>query len=345
MNKFSHAKQRGLTLVELMISILLGLIVILAATALLISTKNTYTSQEQNSVVQDTGRFALENISRSLRQTAFENWDTGSGDTPQAPITNQPTMSATIFGADASRVTSTSEALSGLTTGDAVNGSDVVAVRFFGVGQTDGSMATDGYGSVIDCIGMPVAAPTSSDDAEDGRGWSIYYVANDTDEGVPELRCKYRAESGNWNSEAIARGVESFQVLYGVDTDTDTTADRIPNRYMTATQIDALDDNIVYEETGAVNQALEKNCKTNWKKVVDIQISLLVRGDNYTSSNTSGMTFHLFGENYSNENDAGTKIVVDELEEGVRKRVRKVFHTTVHNRNAIEGGGESECQI
>ena len=49
------------------------------------------------------------------------------------------------------------------------------------------------------------------------RGWSIFYVAANGD-GEAELRCKYRGASG-WGADAIVRGVDSFQVLYGVDTD------------------------------------------------------------------------------------------------------------------------------
>ena len=62
------AGQAGLTLVELMIAIVLGMLVVLAAIALLLSTKATYTHQDDATRLEDTGRYALEIVTRALRQ-------------------------------------------------------------------------------------------------------------------------------------------------------------------------------------------------------------------------------------------------------------------------------------
>ncbi|MEA5098214.1 MAG: PilW family protein [Burkholderiaceae bacterium] len=330
-------KQRGLTLVELMVSIVLGLMVVLAATALLVSSKSSYTTQDDESVVRDAGRYALENITRSVRQSAFVNLDTetvANSGTLQAPITMTSTMSANLKGYDGKTLISDSSATltdSDVTSDGVVNGSDVLAVRFFGVGnKTTGSINKDGYGSIVDCAGFGVSAPTSQTTADADRGWSIYYVAKDAT-GEPQLRCKYRGESSKgygWSSESIVRGVESFQVLYGVDTDND----KIPNQYLTATQIDALDAAAAKDNPGKT-----LNEYTYWKKVVVIKVALLMRGEKNVQGDTSTMVFDLFGKAYSDanaSNDTGSHIEVSKLDAQVKKRVRKLFETTIQYRNS-----------
>jgi type IV pilus assembly protein PilW len=320
---FSSNRQSGLTLIELMISIVLGLLVVLAATALLVSSKTAYLSQDEGAQMQDTARFALENINRSVRQAGFESWDK---DTQDAPIVATPDMDANVAGLDAGRLkedTSTPGIDNSQTT-NVVNGSDVLAVRFFGVSKP-GSTTPDQ--SIVDCAGNGVSAPISQNTADEDRGWSIYYVANDAT-GVPELRCKYRNDGGStWGYGAIARGVESFQVLYGVDTDGDRTA----NQFMTATQIRAKDTAL---------SLTKKN--TYWKKVVAIKIALLVRGTQARKINQATQTYHLFGEMYSTANaanDTGAKVVESSLAADVRQRVRKTYMTTTQFRNQPEGSG------
>src|SRR5439155_1484241 len=125
--------QSGLTMIELMISITLGLLVVLAATALLVSSKSAYTGQDDSAKVRDTANYALELINRAARQAAYENWDTGDGG---APILTLSKMSANIAGLDASSLKDTSTAIESPLTGATavVNGSDVLAIRFFGSG-------------------------------------------------------------------------------------------------------------------------------------------------------------------------------------------------------------------
>lgn len=60
--------QAGLTLVELMISITLGLLVLLAIGSIYVGSRQTYRIQEDNARIQESGRFALEVIGRSVRQ-------------------------------------------------------------------------------------------------------------------------------------------------------------------------------------------------------------------------------------------------------------------------------------
>ena len=60
--------QRGLTLIELMISIAIGLVVVGAVTYLYVGTHGTYRSNEGLARIQEAGRFALDAITRDIRR-------------------------------------------------------------------------------------------------------------------------------------------------------------------------------------------------------------------------------------------------------------------------------------
>lgn len=63
-------KQRGLSLVELMISIALGLMLMVGVIQMFLSTKSSFTVQQGLSRIQETGRMAMEFIGHDLRMAA-----------------------------------------------------------------------------------------------------------------------------------------------------------------------------------------------------------------------------------------------------------------------------------
>jgi hypothetical protein len=101
-------------------------------------------------------------------------------------------------------------------------------------------------------------------------------VANDAN-GEPELFCKYySSDSGKWSAQSLVKGVESFQVLYGVDTS--NPKDGTANKFLTATAVNALDAALVLDGNTADEKAKDLNRKTFWKKITEIKIALLVSG-------------------------------------------------------------------
>ena len=312
-------RQAGLTLVELMISMTLGLFVVAAALALLLSSKAAYSTQDDAVRLQDTGQHAIDIIARSVRAAGYADWDKS-----EAPLLTEATASANVAGLDAHSLKATSAGMD-VPLSAAINGSDVLALRFFGTGK-----GITGDGAMLNCAGFGVPAPTSTESADDERGWSIFYVATDAS-GEPELRCKYKGEN-NWSSDAIARGVESFQVLYGLDTDTDG----LPNRFLPASAIDLLDDGLVLSGDDPATKQKEKSRKTHWKKVVAVKVGLLVRGFQNVRVDSAASQYDLLGKAYGDvhaDTDSGTRIDEAQLPASVRRRLRKVFTLTIPLRN------------
>lgn len=303
------ACEAGYGLLEMMIALLLGALITLAASAVLVGTNASYVRHADSARVNDGGRFALALIAAAVRQSAYVDWDAAA---PAAALDDAP---ASIIGLDNATITRGSNGIDNPLASDA-NGSDVLAVRFTGSG------AGDGDGAVLNCAGFGVPAGPA-------RGWSIFYVAEGAD-GSHELRCKYRGASG-WGADAVVRGVDSFQVLYGVDTD--AVADGIPNAYLTATAINTMDAALV----AADDDEAARNRDSWWRRVASVQAALLLHGEAYARGGDEALSYDLFGAAYTGAargGDVGAHIAESSMPQAMRQRVRRVFSTTIALRNA-----------
>jgi type IV pilus assembly protein PilW len=325
-----NMRQAGLTIVELMISIAIGMIVVLAGVALLLSARTNYLFQDESARIQDTGRYGLELIARAIRQVALQERNANG-----AAAVRRDDARPGIRGFDASSLKSQSEGMT-QRSGDSVNGSDILVVGFSGSGN-----GAHGDGTVVNCAGFGVPAEQSPGSAENHRGWSIFHVAKDA-AGEPELHCKYRGDNG-WTSQAVARGVESFQVIYGLDLDDDG----LPNRYVRAAEIDALDAREAGAAAGARDEAVQEthdgagNPHSYWGKVVVARVAILVRASRNSQDAAMPAEIDLFGKAYADayaDKDQGTRIKTQSLPRAIRNRVRQVFGATIQLRNPAGGG-------
>lgn len=69
----SLSRQRGITLVELLVSMMLGVFVVAGAIQIFVGSKQTYRIQEATSQLQENGRFALDLFQQSLRMAGYRN--------------------------------------------------------------------------------------------------------------------------------------------------------------------------------------------------------------------------------------------------------------------------------
>ncbi len=67
------SSQYGFSLIELMIAITLGLLILAAIGSIYVGSRQTFRMQEENARLQETGRYALEVVGRSIRQAGFWN--------------------------------------------------------------------------------------------------------------------------------------------------------------------------------------------------------------------------------------------------------------------------------
>lgn len=303
-------KARGFGLVELMLALAIGTVLALAASAMLVGALASYQRHGGSARLDDSGRQALAMMTRAVRQggagmagTAADA-DAGGDAAPAGPgaaagAALPPAAPPAISGLDAAGIARDSYGIDGPWPA-AVHGSDVLAVRFAGAGD----------GSVNDCAGFAIA--------EGDEGWSIFHVARGPD-GDGELRCKYKGKSG-WGADAIVRGVDTLQILYGVDTD--DPVDGVPNRYLTATEVASL--------AGG----------DGWRRVASVRFALLLHGERHSDPGAQPVAYDLFGSGYTalaGGRDAGVRFDEKALPAAQRQRVRRVVGATVSMRNG--GGG------
>lgn len=273
----------GWGVVEFLIAITLGLLLTLLGSGLLVASSSNYRNHGDQLWLADSGRHALSVMAQAIRQAAYVHWD---GDVAPPAL-----ATASVEGLDAASISRGADGISAPLP-SAANGSDVLALRFAGAGDD----------AVVHCGGFAVPEGT--------RGWSIFYVAAGA-AGEPELRCKYRGAAG-WGADAVVNGVESFQVLYGVDLD--TPMDGVPNTYLNATAVAAA---------------------AAWRRVCTIRLALLLRGALNSRADTLAARYDLFGPAYADlhPDDVGVRIDEDRLPPSQRLRARRVFSMTVALRN------------
>ena len=273
----------GLSLPELMVALAIGMMLVLASISLLLAVRSAYLLHDDRARMEENGRFALELISRAVRQAGYRDWSAaGSGAAALQPVS----------GLDARSLKDAADGIDG-PYGNAVNGSDVLALRFDGSGQGKGD------GAIQNCAGAAVGADSGQ------GGWSIFYIANDAG-GEPELRCKYRGPNG-WKSDALVRGVEGFQVLYGIRAQSGVA----PGRFVSATGVQA--------QAGA------------WQAVEAVRVALLARG--MQSDAASAGSYALFGPAYDGSTDPGSVIQASQLPAASRRLSRRIYGATVYLRN------------
>lgn len=78
--------QKGFTLIELMISLVLGLIVSAAALTLFFSAQRSYTLQQANSEMQENSNFALEYVVRNIRMANYNGSTVVNGESSTSGI-------------------------------------------------------------------------------------------------------------------------------------------------------------------------------------------------------------------------------------------------------------------
>lgn len=127
----SSKQQSGLTLIELMIALVLGLLLVAGVIQIFVSNKHSYRVTEAHSRLQDNARFALEVLSKNVRSAgysgcrAIENMNVVT--IANAPVPASMTANTIISGSEATSATTWSPAVS-VSLGAVVGGTDVITL-------------------------------------------------------------------------------------------------------------------------------------------------------------------------------------------------------------------------
>lgn len=180
-------RQRGLTLVEIMVALVISLFLLAGLLQMFIGTRQSSRVQENLSRVQENGRFVIDFLSRNIRLAGYRSRST---------IEEGKSFEDKFPGV---------RPIQG-TNDDGTNGSDTLTVIFEGEGA--------GQGDIRNCLNAPIissaVAPVTSS--------NVFTVSYDSASGKYELRCQSGAGVA---AQAILEDIENMQILYGENTNGD----------------------------------------------------------------------------------------------------------------------------
>lgn len=140
----SLKKQAGLTLVELMIAITLGMILTYGVIEIYASSKQTYRTQDGLSRMQESARFALDFIARDIRNSGYIGCGNLSNITPRiattTPVISAYELTTVLRGHQNTGTQNWAPALPGSVT-SVVNDTDVISIT--GAGRCSTVLASD----------------------------------------------------------------------------------------------------------------------------------------------------------------------------------------------------------
>jgi type II secretory pathway pseudopilin PulG len=311
------AQARGLSLIELLVSITLGLILASGLVTVYIDSKNNYQAEDEIARVQENGRYALSVLKRELALSGFLG---GHLDT-ESKVTCAGSCTGWAFDASVpvefvNSVSASDTMPSSSTRTDFEAGTDIFSVKRtsgdftlkdgeYGDGKTAADdnqwyLRAENYGDFQEWVFLGSGGIPSGEDVAGSEidYWEYYvktfYIRNysvSAGDGVPTL-CVERLIATGLQSQCLIEGIEDLQVEFGIDSD----GDNAPNQFKsnpTAAEIES---------------------------AVAARIYLLVRGIDAVAGYTNNKTYTLGDKDVAAKNDAF---------------VRRVFSTTVQMRNTV----------
>ena len=248
---------RGESLVSLMLALSLSLGIVLSAITLTVQAELLHQRARQLSLLEDQAHQVIELIERLLQQAGYVDV------VKPMPVQAARPLEGAIDGVDNATVSGNSHVGVAMAKSASL-ASDLLLIQLRG----------DDKGKVINCAGFSIPAASGPDDL---TGRSILYVGLDP-ANEPELRCFFRGSS-QWSSQALASGVLTFQVRFGLDTDDDG----LPNLFVGPSK---LSDLTTHQKVSDISLRT---------RIVAVHIALLMRSTQRIGSSIPLKPFLLFG--------------------------------------------------
>lgn len=283
----------GLSLIELMISIVLGSLVVAAVGNVYLSSTRSFRTQEGMARLQEGARFAFETIGFDLRQAGF-----GCRSQSTAPVdatwyknlftqpvrgyrdgTGSPTAAIDVDNTDAILILRADK------TSEAIIVAPGTTVAAHGVNANGLVVITDAYADatlyeVASASGVTytlgtATTPCTTTVVPDTAGFHLlpiaahlYYIRNNP-AGESSLYRQNLQNDGTVAAEELVEGVEDMRILYGEDT-SQATVSECP------------------DDGCSVDAYVEADAVANWNRVVSVRITLNMRTADNLSTETGG---------------------------------------------------------
>jgi type IV pilus assembly protein PilW len=322
---------RGMTLVELMVSITIGMIIVGAMSLIFANNSRTRSETERSSQKVENGRFAIDLLSGELQHAGyFAEFDPSKLTPPAAVPDPCLTTLADLQTALALQIQGVNNAATVPSClSDVKAGTDIVVVR-------RASTCTGSSGCTAVAAGAPIFQASSCNDSTELGSTDVskyfkldtvstaftlrkrdcttlagtrryvlrlYFVANNDKpgDGIPTLkRADLTASGGSpaFVTTSLVQGVDNLQVEYGMDADGSGDPDiytQDPGTY------------------GGCTAASTPTCSQRWTSVVSAKLYVLARNVDKTPGWQDTKSYNLGGTTVAASNDAYKRAVFQEV--------------------------------
>lgn len=270
MSTYNPKSQRGFTVVEIMIAMLLSLTLAAGVITVFVNNSYSFTQDENIARMQDDARHALREIAFELGMAGHyadlhipdivtldsalsigvDCGPAGEVEWMYQLVAEGTESTLSVSAIDNATAAEVGAAHSCFADNEVLPGTDVVSIKRVAGQKSDAPTDNAIYLRTNGTVGLLYMAPMpetpSLEVATPYADWqfspSIYYVrqyANAFGDGIPALcRKVLRGAGPNMTTECLATGIENLQVEYGMD----TSEDGQPNIYLTSPTIEEMQD-------------------------------------------------------------------------------------------------------
>ena len=300
MQQMKHTQsQAGMSLIELMIAMTIGLLIMAGLANLFVQSKQSFRQDNLISRMQEDARFAMNQLSSDVGMAGF------FGPMESVSIVNEGTVPTTApfdtYGNPLYALDNVTGAVSldwAASLDDAVPGTDAISIRRVEGDTTDVGDLVSGlyYLETNGQTGNIIAGSEGASGMPNATYWeyqpSIWYIRSwcRSGDGIPSLVRRYRDSTGIV-TDCMAAGIQDLQLEFGLDTNGDLVAES-------------------YQSTNITN--------SNAQQMAAVRIHILSRSVDPDRQYTNTRTYNIANATAYTPNDSF---------------YRRVYTTTVQTRN------------
>jgi type IV pilus assembly protein PilW len=289
---------KGFSLIEMMISITIGLMIIAALVGVVASNARSSKANDSTSELQSNGRYALDHLRFELYHAGFRGYTWAQPNTPTITGINNECLDG---GAPNSFVTNLRQGIWGANDNDPysanclpaanyLRGDVLVIRRLAGTATPSASLDSNSLyfrssyasGQMFQGINEPATiniAPVADFAVQE----DVYYIGvDDNDSTVPALR-RVTLQGNTMVDEMVVSGIEHMEVQYGIPA-TDLTTQ--------------------YYDANSITGSSTSDIPTPWENVNSVQIWLLARNAKADAGYSNTNTYTMGDVDYGPVNDS-----------------------------------------
>ncbi|MDY7547332.1 PilW family protein [Glaciimonas sp. CA11.2] len=265
--KVCKAREGGVTIVELMVTMMISVGLIAAVGSLYFGSKTSYRMNQNQLRLQQDGRYAMQLMELNLRQAGFGHLTSASVNAAEVDKTDFVGLNGKpgqgLRGCD-------SGFTKPLSHGFVCNSSDEGAAAFevaYRVADTfdfDNGAGADCNGSQAGVVALPESHPGYSASKAVAIASNRFFVATPSGRKTTSLYCQGNSGNGRSIAQPILNNVENMRLVFGVAAIDGFSV----KQFLTATQVDGL----------------SPDQHQNWKRVVRVKLCLQLHASERNAS-------------------------------------------------------------